>query len=229
MRSDPARPGLGILILCLLCSEASASEPASTPWQIPQPDLASQRLYRVVYDDPDGGGRFRLTLRLERPDRYQLAAVDPLGRALWSLEFEGRQGLWLDHRAEAYCAFGDQIELPALPVDPFPLLSLPPLLLGRLPAAPGARPEEAGERLSYRDRESRRWTAILGEGEVRSWTLWEGGEPVVYWQRFDGWGVLSNRRERVQVRWREVVRERLEGSLVPLAVPPGYRPEGCGI
>jgi hypothetical protein len=128
---------------------ATAADPDAAPWQVPAGALGSQRLYRVSYDGPDGGGGFRLSLRLAAPERYQVRAVDPVGRALWSLDVAGAGGLWLDHRAAAACRLTGSLDLAAGQLTPFPLASLPALLLGRLPAAPAGPLDgpggEAGE------------------------------------------------------------------------------------
>src|SRR5215207_6025995 len=118
------------------------------PWQIPPGAYGSQRLYRASYSGPQGEGNFRLTLRLASAERYQVTSSDPLGRALWSLDVlygdGAERGLWLDHRNKAYCEFTGRFDVVGVPLAPFPLLSLPALLLGRLPAAPADDPETKG-------------------------------------------------------------------------------------
>ena len=114
----------------------------AAPWEVPPSALGTQRLFRVGYEGPDGGGSFRLTLRLAAPDRYQVRAVDPVGRALWTLDVAGATGLWLDHRAEAACRLEGSLDLAAGRLTPFPLAALPALLLGRLPAPPAGAVEE---------------------------------------------------------------------------------------
>lgn len=220
---------------------ATAADLAADPWQVPPGALGTQRLYRVGYEGPDGGGSFRLTLRLAAPERYQVRAVDPVGRALWSLDVAGSGGLWLDHRADAACRLSGSLELAAGQLTPFPLASLPALLLGRLPAAPAGPLEEpaaeaveeaaeAGDRrLAFADAEGRRWRATLAAGAPVSWAMSEPGEaaPSVWWRRHAGEHLLSDRARGVQLRWRESVVEPLRGALAPLEVPAGSRLVPC--
>jgi hypothetical protein len=233
---------------------ATAGDPSAAPWEVPAAALGTQRLYRVTYDGPDGGGSFRLTLRLATAQRYQVRAVDPVGRALWSLGVAGTSGLWLDHRAGAACRLSGSLDLAAGQLTPFPLASLPALLLGRLPAAPAGPLEEVeeeaqagemepvaageadvetavagGRRLAFHDAEGRRWSATLDGGEPLSWAMTEPGEasPSVWWRRHAGEHLLSDRVRGVQLRWRESVVEPLPGALDPLEVPPAFSLVPC--
>jgi len=240
-RRAPARPAslLSLLPLALLpllaaaagCSGAHPPRLAAdgaAPWQIPPAAFGMQRLYRVSYQGPRGEGSFRLTLRLAAAERYQVMAVDPLGRALWSLDVEAERGLWLDHRNRGYCTFNGSFDVADVPLSPFPLLSLPALLLGRLPAEPAAAPQAKGKDLTYRDDQERRWTARLAGDQVESWTLWDDeSQPAVLWVRRDDWAILSDRGQGAQVRWKEVLAERLPKALAALAVPPGFEEEDC--
>ncbi|HVR09937.1 MAG TPA: hypothetical protein VMW75_17975, partial [Thermoanaerobaculia bacterium] len=109
---------------------------APAPWQVPAAAYGSQILYRVAVSGAEGEGSLKLTLRLASPERYQAQAVDPLGRAIWGLDVDGDRGLWLDHRAHAYCRLAGALDLAFLPLGPLSLSALPPLLLGRLPVPP---------------------------------------------------------------------------------------------
>jgi hypothetical protein len=193
----------------------------------------------VRYDGPAGEGGLRVTLRLEAPDRYQVQAADPLGRPLWSLEVGGASGLWLDHRQRQGCRLEGRLEMAGVPLSPFPLLALPSLLLGRRPAPPagagaGKRPAPAaaGE-LEYADRDGRRWRARLDGGAPVAWSLWPAGgrptatAPRITWLDNDGEAILSDRLDRVQLRWRAVVVEPLAGPLEPLTVPADYALVDC--
>ena len=205
---------------------------ALVPWQTPQGAYGSQRLYRVSYSGPEGEGSFRVTLRLVSPSRYQLQAVDPLGRSLWSLDVLHDAGLWLNHRGHSYCRFEGRFDLTGVPLGPFPLLSLPSLLLGRVPAEPaaGSAPPPAKERqFDFVDGANRRWYGTLDEdGRVLSWTAAEGDTPKVWWMRRDDWAILSDRERGVQVRWREMVREDLDLEPPRLEPPADYREIPCG-
>lgn len=208
--------------------------PATTlePWQIPQGAYGSQRLYRVSYSGPEGEGSFKVTLRLVSPARYQIQSADPVGRALWSLDVAADAGLWLNHRSRTWCEFEGRFDVAGVPLGPFPLLSLPSLLLGRVPAEPAAtapNAEPAGRQFAFRDATDRRWSGTLGEqGLVLSWILSEGSTPSVWWVRRDDWAILSDRERGVQIRWREVLRENLDQEPARLEVPAGYRESVCG-
>lgn len=202
------------------------------PWRLPAEAYGSQRLYRVTYSGPQGEGSFRLTLRLAGPERYQVTSSDPVGRALWALDVssvEGAErGLWLDHRNRAFCEFEGRFDLVGVPLAPFPLLSLPSLLLGRLPAEPAGEPRTRGDSLSYDDSLGRHWTAMLGgDGLIQRWTMSNEKGPAVFWVRSDSWSILSDRTQGAQVRWREVLREVLEAPPEPLVAPVAYRREDC--
>jgi hypothetical protein len=217
-------------------AEPAPAPAAAAPWEIPAELLASQRLYRVRYQGPEGEGGLRLTLWLATAERYRARAVDQLGRPLWSLSFDREGGLWIDHRAEVFCRLrghADLTGLAGLSLAPFPLAALPPLLLGRLPArpAPGGEPALGGEAIDYRDAEGRRWTATLdGGGVPASWALWgesDAGGPLLTWLAAGGEAVLSDRAAGMQLRWRQVVAEALAGTLGLEEPPAGYREATC--
>jgi hypothetical protein len=197
-------------------------------WEIPAAGLHTQRLFRVHYSGPEGEGSFKVTLRLTSPERYQLQAVDPVGRSLWSLDVTHSQGLFLNHRARTSCVFEGSFDLSGVALGPFPLLTLPSLLLGRVPATPSEPPQPHGSQVSFHDAAGRVWTAVLGgDGVVQSWTLAEGGAPSIWWVRSEDWAILSDRERNVQVRWKEVLREPVQGEPAALAAPSGYRAGPC--
>lgn len=235
--SRTTSPGRELLLLALLLTACATTGPrpgapadATPPWRIPAEAFGSQRLYRVNYSGPEGEGSFRVTLRLASPLRYQIQAVDPVGRSLWGLDVAAERGVWLDHRNKATCSFEGSFDVAGIPLGPFPLLSLPSLLLGRVPAEPSGEvePERKGREVELRDDLGRRWAAELdARGGVEGWTLWDGGQPAVWFQRRDSWAYLSDRSRGVQVRWREVLREDLAREPDPLAAPAGYREASC--
>jgi hypothetical protein len=218
-----------LLVLASGCASArTAAHPDTPAWQIPASAIGSQRLYRVGYSGAQGEGAFRLTLLLAATDRYQVRAVDPVGRALWTLDAAGPRGLFLDHRSRAFCVFAGRFDISGVPLAPFPLMSLPALLLGRLPAEPAAPPRQDGAEIVFADAAGRRWQATLANGAIVKWTAWEGEEPAYWWARRDNWAALSDRRQGVQVRWREVLTEPLVTPPAPLVPPEGYREAACG-
>jgi len=221
---------------------ATPAAPASVPaaelaaaWTVPADELASQRLFRVTYDGADGGGSFRLTLLLESAQRYQVRAVDPLGRALWTLDVAGDEGRWLDHRNRVTCRLHGRFDLAAAHLAPFPLGALPALLLGRLPAAADGSVEvtpaaAAGDlRIAYRDARGRGWSARLVAGRPTSWTLVEGGEASLWWLLHDGEAFLSDPGRGSQLRWRQTLREPLAAAIASPPVPDGYDEVDCGL
>ena len=203
--------------------------PSTSPWEIPQAAYGSQRLYRVSYSGPEGEGSFKVTLRLAAPVRYQIQAVDPVGRSLWSLDVANDAGISLNHRNRTYCVFEGRFELDSAPLGPFPLLALPSLLLGRVPAEPAASVEEARPvEIAFRDAAGRRWANIVKDGLVVSWSMAEGSAPRIWFMRRDDWAIFSDRERAVQVRWREVLREDLDREPQRLEAPAGYQQTACG-
>jgi len=203
--------------------------PNAAPWEIPAAALHTQRLYRVHYAGPEGEGSFKVTLRLASPERYQIQAVDPVGRSLWSLDVAHNRGLFLNHRNRSSCVFEGSFDLSGVALGPFPLLTLPSLLLGRVPSLPAEPPQPHEGQVSFHDGAGRVWTATVGSGGVvRSWTLAEGGAPSIWWVRSgDDWAILSDRERNVQMRWREVLQEHLDGDPAALESPSGYRTGPC--
>jgi hypothetical protein len=57
----------------------------------------------------------------------------------------------------------------------------------------------------------------------------EGEAPAYWWARRDSWAILSDRRQAVQVRWREVLVEPLAAPPAPLAPPEGFRAADCTV
>jgi len=214
---------------CAGVGRAVRSGPPVPSWQIAPEDLASQRLFRAGYAGPEGEASFRLTLKLFSAGRYLAQAVDPLGRALWSLDVDGDHGIWVDHRARTFCAFTGEFPAVGREIGAFPLPTVPALLLGRTPAVP-AHPEAidpAAAGLDFRDASGRRWTVQQAGGQVATWTLWEGDAPALWWMRKDSWAILSQRQRGIQVRWKEVVREPLAERPGPVQSPTDYRRGTC--
>ncbi|MFP3941541.1 MAG: hypothetical protein ACLF0P_14675 [Thermoanaerobaculia bacterium] len=251
---DRRTPGIPAPVLATLlatslisCAGAPAPRvpgpeaPAVTPWALPPGAYPTQSLFRFQYDGPEGEGTLRLVLRLADPERYRLSVADRLGRPAVTVDAGPGGGYLLDHRESLACRLDAEVRIEEIPLDPLPLDAVPAVLLGRLPAAPreGTAAEDEARRLSFQDAAGRRWTAELAgragqaapasdpAGEPVSWTLWRGGEPVLWWRRTDGEMLLSNRDRGVQMRWRKVGREPLAEPLPPPGIPPGYAPGTC--
>jgi hypothetical protein len=189
-------------------------------------DLGTQNLFRVRYGGPKRDGGLRLILRLDTSDRFQLVASDILGRALWSLELYDQQVLLVDHSEKTYCVAGKELALPEVTLDPLPVGALPNVLLGYLPVAVIADAVTEDAQFDFTDADKRRWTGSIEAGKPSSWMLWEGEQPVLWWTRQDNGGILSH-RQGVQLRWKSVVREPLDGGLERLTVPGGYAKVAC--
>lgn len=226
--------GSGLSMSLVACGPAGPPPPVSLPspvlepWQVPAEALGTQRLFRARYDGPEGGGGFRLTLRLVRPDRWQ-AQGNALGRKLWSLEADGGEGLWIDHRKDVFCRLEDRLELAGSLLAPMPFRAFPALLLGRLPEPPasgGVRRLPGGD-IVYAGGDGRRWRAQVEAGTVRGWSLAQDGRAVAWWQIQGDEAILSDHRNGVRLSWRPVVQEALAQALKPLVPPPGYRAVEC--
>lgn len=213
---------------------------AQVPAEIPAADLATQYLFRAQYLGPQQeDGSFRLILWLESLRRFRLQAVDPIGRVAWNLDADDSQVLWIDHRGQRVCRYGESIELPGLAMGAFPAAALPSLLLGVIPVPPVVRPkvhqQDGVRHLQWRDAEGRAWTATLRNGDLLRWALWAGGrsgeeaggEPVAQLRRQEPWWILLDRRQDLEVRWRQVLREPLEDLPPAPEIPPEYGSEGC--
>jgi hypothetical protein len=206
----------------------TAGEPASGAVlplaALPAESLGTQRLLRAQYDGPEGRAGFKMVLRLERDDRYDLSAVDGAGRALWLLQARGAEGLFQDVAEERYCRLRTAAALPGgLGLD-LPLAALPRMLLGRMPVE---IPSAEAVNGSWKDGE-RKWAWSAPDGELAQWTLWERGEPAVWWSRRGAEATLSVRWRATQVRWQSSVTEPIGKPLAALAPPAGYEEGPCG-
>jgi hypothetical protein len=232
----------------LEAADRAAVGPA--PWQIPPEDLQTQRLYRVRLEsrqvDPasgedtrEGRGRFKLTLRLATPSLFQLTAVDPLGRALWTLHVEGDEGLLVDYRERRACRYGGEVDLADLRLGPFPIRRLPVAILGRLPAEPppGLEWREGETAMALVDRAARRWTATFQGAALVRWRMerpgsrpGEGsaGSPgVLFTADGEGHRRLVDGDEGLILEWRETLREPLAGPPGSPEIPRGFSQGGC--
>ena len=200
------------------------------PWELPAEAYPTQRLFRVKYEGPEGKASFKLTLYLQAAERYRMAAADGLGRKLWTLDLDqGGQALWLDHRQEAWCStVGDRLDF--VPLARLPLVALPRLLLGRVPAVPAGLVQRSGEgHFTYSDRSGQSWNGSTRDGQLEWWSLGEGDGAVAWWRREEEGGSFVHREKAQQVRWEETVREPLASALEELQIPRGYAERDCGL
>ncbi len=201
------------------------------PWELPSSSFGTQRLFRMSYSGPRGEGSFRLALKIESAGRYQALAVDPLGRALWSLDVAAGKGLFLDHRARAACALEGSLSLVGAPLERIDLADLPKLLLGRVPVRPrgenvGSAGDSVDDEIDLDGAEGERWKVKLADGRPVRWTLLRNGKSAATWISGEDGSLLSDRAGG-KLRWRAAVAEPLPGSLSPLPVPADYRKDGC--
>jgi hypothetical protein len=159
-----------------------------------------------------------------------MQASDSLGRKLWSLDLDALgRATWLDHRQKTFChTAGSQLDF--VPLARLPLVALPRLLLGRVPAVPAGEVGRSAEgHFAFQDATGQRFSGSVREGGVQWWTLEEKGEPVAWWRREEEGGSFVHRGTQQQVRWREVVREPLGKSLEDLPIPMNYAERDCGL
>jgi hypothetical protein len=187
----------------------------------------------MSFAGPQGEGSLRVTLRLETLTRYQLEAVDPVGRVVWTLGVDGERALVIDRRNRVVCAPGGQVEVPGLPLGAFSLGTLPLLLLNRLPALPPVVSRGAASESTFDVEDSlhRRWTGAQTGDRLNSWTLWNGTQPGAWWRlQGDGNAMLSvpgaakDQTRGVQLRWREVLAEPLRAPVTLPKPPADFRP-----
>ena len=80
------------------------------------------------------------------------------------------------------------MRIPEIALESLPLGELPAILLGRLPGDLSVAAD------GWRDGAGRRWTVVGSPEEPEGWTVWEAGEPWLWWGRGqDGEGILSHR------------------------------------
>lgn len=239
-------PAVGLIagLFFLACASApqsrtdrsSASRPPSRAGEPGRPlsaqladgDFPTQRLFRFRYEGPEGSGSGRLTLRLQSPQRFEIAVADSFGRAVWTLGAEAELGLLVDHRQRTVCSLDSGVTLSRFLPGPVPLRAVPALLLGRLPVS-GVSASSGEGRSRVTDDVGREWVVREAEdGTLAAWTMWVDGEPAAWWQRLAGGEMLlSERNKGVQLRWRQTLSEALTDSLPALRPPTDYRPGDC--
>lgn len=233
---------LALGLASLLCSgcasgslsrliSGSASSGTAEMWQIPPEAYPSQRLYRIRYQAPDGKkAGFKLTLYLLGEAQYRMLAADSLGRKLWSLDLDQEgDATWLDHRNKEFCHLGAADRLGFLPIARLPLVSFPRLLLGRIPTEPFANLEQYTTHLTFLDEQGQRWNGSFEGDELQWWSQQEGEESIAWWRREEQGGTYAHRSSKQELKWTEVVRERLTSPLDDLEIPTRFREGICTV
>lgn len=230
-----ASRALAALLLPSLLSACASARPATPPaggvagpaWEVPASAIGTQQLFRMSYSGPRGEGSFRLALKMESASRYQALAVDPLGRALWSLDVTAGRALFLDHRARAACPLDGALSLAGAPLDRIELADLPKLLLGRVPMTPQeTKATEVSDEIDLAGSAGDHWKVKLAKGRPVRWTLLRAGARAASWEIAKGESILSDRTGG-RLRWRASVAETLAGTLAPLTAPADYASGGC--
>ena len=224
LRSSPRRfllLAISVQIGVFNCT--TVRQPAT---QIAQP-VGQKVLLRLRYSGPDGSGSLRLVLHEGKDSAFDLRASDSFGRSLWRLTAVAGRVALVDHRRETRCVIDESFRLAEPALEPFPVGSIPSILLGRLPIQPGEVFRSTSSETDFRDTDGRRWTTRSENGTLQAWTLWSDQEvPTVWWRRQATGGILSHRGGG-QFRWQVGVSERLTEEIVILEAPAGYRAVSC--
>lgn len=197
----------------------------------PSEPVALQALFRAEIDTADGRTAIRLVLRRESAERFDLAAADAFGQALWGLAVDGDRALWTDPRRSRFCRWDASAPLPVPGFSPpLPVAEIAAILLGEAPSDDDfAQPPPEEGRSELRDRSGRRWSGQRADGRWLSWSLWRDDQPLLWWRRDGGEQWLSAREPAFLLRWRESARGSLSpGRGVALTPPTGFVEEGCG-
>lgn len=193
-------------------------------------------LLRAEAETPEGHYRLKLSLRLASAERFLMSASDTFGRTLWTLEVAAGAALAVDHRQRSYCraAVDGALVDPLIGFDQ--VAAIPRILAGRLPLAPAAGAETppnlgAGATLDYRAAGQRRVVALLAADRApERWTLWQGGEPWLWWVREGSGGRLDARGGALRLSWQPIVVEDLPAGALGAALadpPASYREARC--
>jgi hypothetical protein len=213
------------------CRTAAPPSPGDTVLDARRAAPRQVLLRATVRGDGRAAG-LRLTLRVWRPERFDLSASDLLGRGVWRLATDGEHGLWTDLRQERSCRFAAAAPQARFGGVVLPLASrdLPAVLLGELPAPlaqlAAARRGDGTERIELADEENRRWRLRLdGRGEVKAWQVEEGGDVRLAWERAGERLRLRSFEPALELEWRELAREPLVAPPVELGADAWAAPE----
>lgn len=215
-------------LLLLLNTVAGGAETPSI-FGVPEAERETQRTGRLRYEGGEGDVTLLLVFRLRDAESFSLEARDRLGRPAWTLAAAGESGVFVNHRDAWHCELGERFELDALPIGPLGLRQIPALLLGRLPIAVRGRWQRGEREWSFQDELHRTWMAsVAADGSLERWSLWQEGEPSVWWQTLGDVAYLSSRDADLQLRWKLGRAESLKKPpLGPGAVPTGSELVAC--
>ncbi len=220
---------LGSLLGSLLLTGCAARGPHR--WPAGEP--GTQALFRVEATTNEGDKiSFRLVLRWESEERFQLAAADQAGRTHWSLTVEGGRVTFADHQNRLVCraAASRRLRLPMLGLD-LPPLATVRVLLGELPVPLPATATRDENGVRFRDERGQLWTVAQGaDHRPRGWQLERSrGKIVASWQRGEVRDELRLPEAGLTLRWRLASTEQLPAGWRPAPAPDGFREGECGL
>lgn len=204
---------------------SGSAPPTSASTLVELPASVRQYLFRLVYDS--GGGRvsLRVVLRRMSDDRFQLAASDVAGRAVFGLDYTSQRAVLVDHRAGIYCIGGPGLRLTEVHPSELPLAALPRVLRGELPVPRSGLEASVVRKEELVDAEGRRWRAGYEGDALARWSLLDAEGPALWWTRQNDGGILS-RRGGEQYRWTLIVAEDAARPLADI-VPAGFAEGVC--
>ena len=213
----------------LVCAQSFANMEALAPvtaWSLKPSQQPSQSIFKVHYADSGGGVSFRLVMRVDSAERFEVSTFDTFGRKLWDFEVANDRITMLDHKTLEYCASNEGDLINFLALEPLRLKTLPLILFGRLPVPPSTDLELSSSRQTFHDASGQEWSA-RGEGaDPDAWTLWGAERPEIWWTRHGKSGILS-RRDGIQIRWEIASLEALSYQIQDLKIPETYERRDC--
>ncbi|MGE0639076.1 MAG: hypothetical protein AB7G12_08390 [Thermoanaerobaculia bacterium] len=171
-----------------------------------------QWLYRAELERPGERLSLRLLLRLDGARSFDLTASDALGQQRWRVWGRDDRVLLLDPVHRRFCPLDGSRRLRLDDfAAPLPVVDLPRVLRGEIPASagePAATAEEDGARRWF-DAGGGRWDAVRDADGWKSWTAWSDGRPVLWFRREGRESALWAQEPAFRLSWREVAAQGL--------------------
>jgi len=179
-----------------------------------------QWLLRAEVSSAEGVGSLRLVLRRYDSTRFALQASDALGQVRWEIRSDRDAAVWIEPQGQRYCRLNARLALRTPQwVSNIPVSDIAGLLTGDWPPIDASAPPPAPQlSLPFSDAALRHFTGERAGKEWTNWTLWESGEPLIWFKRIGVESLLSVRQPAVQIRWRVTARGNL-GESVFLLMP----------